>query len=287
MVKRTTNKRKQSPRERAAGLKSVARDWAGRVGPMALLCAIALGLPYGVFQVYMYAVSSPTFGVQHVALDGASHVTEAELLTRGELALGMNIFDVDEARAASLIAELPWVAEASVERELPDTVRVRVREHVPAAVALDGGAWSLLDAAGQPFKQLDGADPASALIGQLPLLTGLDVQALGRQDQEGALERARFAEAQQVLATYARMGLDKRAPLSEVHIDPVLGVSLVLAEGGAEVRLGWGRWEERLNKLSVVHHTLAARGTEVDYILIDQEESLHRVTVGPARAKDR
>jgi cell division protein FtsQ len=282
-----TNKRKQSPRERAAGLKGRAGEVFGRVGPMVLLAAIALGLPYGVFQVYMYAVSSPTFGVKHVALDGGGHVTEAELLTRGELALGMNIFDVDEQRAAALIEGLPWVAEASVTRELPDTVRVHVREHVPAAVALDGGAWSLIDAEGQPFKQIEGADPAGALIRDLPLITGLDVQALAAKDEQGGLERARYAEAQQVLTTYARMGLDKRAPLSEVHIDPVLGISLVLEEGGAEVRLGWGRWEERLTRLQVVHDALAARGTEVDYILIDQEESLHRITVGPARTKDR
>jgi cell division protein FtsQ len=286
MVKRS-NKRKQSAGERVADAKELLRGWASRVGPALLLSAIALGLPYGVFQVYMYAVSSPTFGVKQVTITGASHVTEAELLKRGELALGMNIFDVDEVRAAALIEELPWVASAEVVRELPDTVKVVVREHEPAAVALDGGAWTLLDAGGLPFKQLEPKDPAAALIAQLPLITGLDVGKLADPGEGGGLERARYAEVRQVLELYARMGLDKRAPLGEVHIDPVLGVSLILAEGGAEVRLGWGRWEERLGRLAVVHDALAARGTEAEYILIDQEESLHRIAVGPARAKER
>jgi cell division protein FtsQ len=279
------NRRKQTAAERAAQAKEVGATLARKVAPLVLVTLIALGLPYGVFELYMYAVSSERFEVKHVHVEGATHVKQAELMTRGEVALGMNIFDVDEERAARLIEQLDWVASATVERELPDRVKVRVMEHEPVAVVLDEGGWSLVDVQGAPFKRIQGQDASRSLISALPLITGLDVEQLAAPS--GALERARLAEAQQVYAMYGAMGLDKRAPLSEVHIDPVLGISLILAEGGAEIRLGWGRWQERLVRLAAVQDALATRGTEYDYILIDQEESLHRVTVGPAQTKDR
>ncbi|MEC9398119.1 MAG: hypothetical protein VX475_10890, partial [Myxococcota bacterium] len=77
------------------------------------------------------------------------------------------------------------------------------------------------------------------------------------------------------------------AALDHVHADPVLGLSLIVGDQGMEVRLGWGRWKERLERYNVVHGSLAERGVDVEYILIDQDDDIDRVAVGPARTKDR
>jgi hypothetical protein len=68
--------------------------------------------------------------------------------------------------------------------------------------------------------------------------------------------------------------------LSEIHLDKVMGVSFVTREMGAEVRLGMGRWDERMTRLKSVLDAILQDGEEVDYILVDEEVNLSRVTVG-------
>src|SRR5699024_6920467 len=75
---------------------------------------------------------------------------------------------------------------------------------------------------------------------------------------------------------YTQMGLNEWEPLSEIHIDSTLGLTLVTAATGVEIRLGRGRYRERLRRLEVVQRAIAQRAMEADYILIDQESDLSR-----------
>jgi len=67
----------------------------------------------------------------HLELDGA--LTPEEVASATNIREGTNIFVVDLEAARTKLESIPRVAGASIERELPDTVTVRIRARVPVA----------------------------------------------------------------------------------------------------------------------------------------------------------
>lgn len=240
--------------------------------PVVFLLAVAVGLPYGIFHAYIHTVSGHYFQLETIDVDGLSRVDRATLLERAGLLEGVNMFDVDAERASEAVEAHPWIRSARVERRLPDQVVVDVEEYEAAAVVVDDG-YQLVDERGEVFKELESSEAGDLL--ELPLVTGVDVDETSPKEL-----RNRLLEALGVVEMYRVRGLADWQPLSEVHFDPVLGLSIVTADSGTEIRLGRGRYRERLERLEVVQSSLVERGIDAEYILIDQESDLSRVAVG-------
>lgn len=270
---RQKNRRRRPLGQRLKALGKKIGALGRKALPVAFLIAVAIGLPYGIFHAYIRTVSGSYFQLEHVEVHGLEHVERDPLLERAGLLVGLNIFDVDLDQADAAIEAHPWIASAEVERRLPDRISVDITEHKPVALLVDE-RYHLVDSEAVAFKQMDGDDPVDALM-DLPLVTGLPADQL--EEPSG---KALFLEAMDVVRMYKEMGLTKWEALSEVHIDPVLGLTLVTADTGVEIRLGRGRYRERLERLEVVQRSIVQRAMEVDYILIDQESDLSRVAVG-------
>ena len=101
----------------------------------------------------------------------------------------------------------------------------------------DGRAY-LLDENGRPFKRADFEEADG-----LPVITGVT------REQYAALRGARggVSRGAGVARRYAEGA--GRPKLSEIHVDPRAGFSLVLLDGAGEVRLGRGGAEEKLARL--------------------------------------
>jgi len=69
-----------------------------------------------------------------------------------------------------------------------------------------------------------------------------------------------FREALALFAAYADGAAAPRPKLSEIHIDPRTGFSLVLFDGAGEIRLGRGAAEEKLARLDQILAAAGPRG---------------------------
>ncbi len=209
--------------------------------------------------------------MKNLQIEGLRNLDREEVLDQAGIVPGVNAFDVDPEIVQKRLESQPWIRRVRVERRLPDTLEIAVEERVASAILVDGSSYVLLDSSGEAFKTLEPGDPVDRLL-ELPLVTGLSrpetQSGAGQQLVVDALEVVRLADS---------LGLPR---LSEVHVDPVLGLSIVPAESGAEIRLGKDRYAARLQRLRAVLATIEREGRSVDYILIDQEEKLNRVTVG-------
>ena len=58
-------------------------------------------------------------------------------------------FAISTARVRSALAGFPYVADLTIDRDFPDTLRVRMTEYVPAALVLSGGRWYVVASAGR------------------------------------------------------------------------------------------------------------------------------------------
>lgn len=241
----------------AAG--SRGRRAFGLLGRLAVAVALAWGVLLAVQAGYQYVTTSARFEARSLVFEPTPHVPVDRLQALMGIEPGTNILAVDTDALRAKIADEPWVKAATVERSLPDTLVVDVKEHQAAAV-LSSGYFYLIDADGVPFKRLDEGER-----GELPVITGVDREQLVRGDARATTAIRRGLE---VLAAYQEA---PRPRLSEIHVDDGGAVSLYTAKSGAALRLGRGAPRERLERFDALRAALGERAEKLAVVHLDLE----------------
>jgi cell division protein FtsQ len=249
----------------AEALRAGARGLADRfifLGKvLATLACLAAAL-FGGRQLVRHVVSSPRFALRDVRADATLHVSRDEILALAGAEPGDRLLAIDTDAVAARVATHPWVASVRVRRQLPSALAIDVVERRAVASVLLGTLY-LIDESGRPFKRatLDEADG-------LPVITGV---ARDQYTLAHAASEAAFREALGLLALYraddelaaarrASGAAASRPALSEIHIDPRAGYSLVLYDGGGEILLGRDEWSSKLARLDEILAALGPRG---------------------------
>jgi cell division protein FtsQ len=112
---------------------------------------------------------SPLLDVDHLQVHGVHRLTAAEVEAAGGIHRGDAMVWMDTGRVAGRIEALPYVRDARVTREWPDTVKVTVHERTPVAWIDGPGAKTLVDGSGRVLQTVAAA-PAG-----MPQLLGTKV----------------------------------------------------------------------------------------------------------------
>jgi len=217
---------------------------AGKV--LVVIGVVGLSLLAGR-QLVRQVIASPRFAVQELRVSATTHVPAEEIEALSGVAIGDQLLTVDPDQVAARLAAHPWIATARVRRELPSVLAIEVTERQAVASALMGALY-LLDGGGRPFKRATFEEADG-----LPVITGVT------REQYAALRSASEAVFREALALLESYG-GERPKLSEVHVDPRAGFSLVLLDGAGEIRLGRGATEEKLTRLDHIFGAVGPRG---------------------------
>ncbi len=87
--------------------------------------------------------------VQNVTLEGRVHTSRSKIMAAVGLKRGEPLYGFDPRAIRARLTALSWVRQASVERRMPDTVRIRIVERRPLALWQRNGKLSLLDDRGK------------------------------------------------------------------------------------------------------------------------------------------
>uniref|UniRef100_UPI0013DBF2F7 cell division protein FtsQ/DivIB n=1 Tax=Sandarakinorhabdus rubra TaxID=2672568 RepID=UPI0013DBF2F7 len=138
----------------------------------ALLLVIALGLPGRAWAGFVTWTAANGWEVRHVELTGARE--QDRLAIYGAVLNGptnaMLATDLDAVRTR--LAALPWVADASVQRRLPDTLVIEVIERKPVALWQYRQHLAAIDITGKPLT-----DQRLERWNDLPILVGAGANA--------------------------------------------------------------------------------------------------------------
>ncbi|HUZ72265.1 MAG TPA: FtsQ-type POTRA domain-containing protein [Stellaceae bacterium] len=107
------------------------------------------------------------FAVDHVAVVGRERTTRQAILEALRVRRGTPILSVDLGAAKARLEALTWVGKAEVERQLPDTIFVRLVERVPLAFWQRDRKLVLIDRDGKivPTDRLDTFGSLIVLVG--------------------------------------------------------------------------------------------------------------------------
>jgi cell division protein FtsQ len=248
---------------------------AGRVvGPLAALAALALL----AILAWREGVLGDAFRIREIRFAGLSRATAEELLELSPVQRGDHLLLCDTDLMAAALRRHPWIASVAVRRDLPRALEVTVVERRAAAIVDLGGLY-LVDASGEVFKR---AVPGDGL--DLPVISGVAREDwVDRRDEVEPLLSAALA----LLARWAERGLDRREPVSEIHIDPDFGTTLWAGDDGLEVRLGHGELPEKLQRLERVLSAVEAQGQRAEVLHLDNRRRPDWVAVRLARSAGR
>jgi len=159
-----------APRARAKGPKSgrlMAPAVSLGAAGIALFAAWLYQLPDKLWMAAAVGVADAGFEVRNVEVTGLKTMSRLPVYTAAldGASDSMLLVDLDDVRARLLM--LPWVKDASVGRQLPDTLAIEITERRPYAIWQYRGEHRLVDAEGAVLPTDD-----IARYAKLPIVVG-------------------------------------------------------------------------------------------------------------------
>jgi cell division protein FtsQ len=200
-----------------------------RIAALALV-AVACALAAGAVELgYVWLKSSGVFVLRSVAVRGGTEsdrVAVRDAVARA--AAGRSLLALSSSRVARAIEQVPTIRLASVDRDFPHTLRIRIVPERPVALAVGVGKYrSLVAASGRVLKVFS---PLEAV----PSLPRIWPPVNERPIPGGTIESAPIQAA---LGALAARPPDFRAKVANVKYDPVRGIVMKL-QGGLDIVLG-------------------------------------------------
>ncbi|MEY3974884.1 MAG: hypothetical protein RIS59_1245 [Pseudomonadota bacterium] len=196
---------------------------------------LALSVALLVSGALYWVVHRPAFAITTVVVaETPRHVTRRQIEDVVRRELRGNFFTLDLETSRRAFARLPWVREAALERQWPDTLEVRIVEQEAVAVWQEGG---LVNREGDVFQGATDAD--------LPVFIG--------PDGSSRLVAERFAAIRSALA---EVGLVPHA----IELSPRHAWSVDL-QGGPRIELG------RSNDLAPLQRFLSAYPQQIEPLM--------------------
>lgn len=234
---------------RGSAVASQRRSWRLKKLTFCFSCGLLIVVSGAALSwlAFVLLAGSDVFAVTVLSVQGNRMATEQQILDKGGLQRGMNLLDLDCGLIEGRILEHPWVEQATVERQWPSTVVIRVQEREPLAlVNLERqGRRQLyyLDSKGEVFAP---TTPSRDL--DFPVLTG---QVVTTQDGTMrivpdsltglALDFLHLvARGNQVLPSQG---------VSEVHVNPEKGLVVYLIDHPFPIYMGKEKVRTRFNLL--------------------------------------
>ncbi|HBE95431.1 MAG TPA: peptide ABC transporter permease [Desulfovibrio sp.] len=231
-----------SPSPLANGVSFVGGLFKG-LACLALLLGLLGALGFGLLYGYRYVTTHPYFALKDIQVTGNSRLNYGEVLALADIALGQNALDVNVSEVERILAQNPWVAKASVRRELPGRLSIHLEERQPAFWIQKNGQILYADASGQVIAPVE--------PGQFHSLPLLEV------DQE--------AFAGETLAAIVGMMQSRDLPfglgqIAWVHMTSSGDAEFQLDTEGFNLRFPMRDWRAELARISAVWQDLRRRG---------------------------
>ena len=235
-----------------------------------MLATASFALIFG----YDYLTQCAYFEARQIREAGNQRLAADQILSRARLETGVNILSVNLYLVRQRLLAEPWIAEAQVSRELPDSIEIRVTEQRPLAI-LDLGRKFLLNDRGEVFMELDETAPVA-----LPLVTGLEFPDL---HLEGGAGSPAFAAVMEVLRLGLRPGTALPiAAVDRIDVDRQLGLTLHAFAGAKVIKIGYQDYPDKYDRLRTVMMFLNRDGRLRDVSVIDLNHR-NRIVVTPAQ----
>lgn len=214
-----------------------------------LLCLVFVSLSIFCVFAYQTLLSSPLLQVTRIQVGGCQRLDPQTVIQQAGIPSGVNILSLDLNHVSHKVKNHPWVAEALVSREIPDRLRIEIKERQPVAL-VKGRQFYLMDPQGICFARAVPSEHPG-----LPIITGIDLDTLA----PGCKLPSQFTLLVEDLYRESNMRLPWKL-ISEIRWNNHTGLSIFTVKGGIRVDLGSSKYGPKIVRLKRVLSYLEERG---------------------------
>lgn len=210
--------------------------------------------------LYRWMMTSDEFAVADVVTVGNRYIDRDELVALADIKKGINIFHTDLADAAFRLRRDPRLQDVFIRRQYPNRIVIHLKEREPVAYINTDRLYGI-DRHGVAVPL-----PVAESLPNLPIITGLVPARTVPAFQNEASENPAIPDSSsvnrallilQALRLYAPELLDT---ISEVHVANAYDPILYTMEEGIAIRLGVGRYKDKLQRLYFIQQRLKQDG---------------------------
>jgi cell division protein FtsQ len=216
-----------------------------RAAAVAVPCAALVLLGLGVRAV----MASGIFTLARIEFRGNEHITDGKLKGLMGVREGASLWDVSLKDAAARLRTSPWVKKASVRKDYPRQIRVKVDEAVPLALLQTRDAISLIDKEGVVLEPYNGETTF------LPVLVG-----------DPRRDPAAWREAVALAGVVGRSGLATGRARVEIAGFEAGAENIALMIDGLVVKVGKGAYEEKLARFFSLQGEFEKLAIDEEYV---------------------
>jgi cell division protein FtsQ len=200
---------------------------------------------------YRTLLTSSLLQVTRIQVSGCDRLDPQTVIQKAKIPSDVNILSLDLDLVKSRLTRHPWIEAALISREIPDRIRIEIKERKPVAL-VRGRRFYLMDHLGVCFTT---AVPNQYTA--LPIITGLNPEALG----PGCTVPREFIVLIDHLHKESKLRLPWRL-VSEIRWNKNTGVSIFTVQRGIQVDLGTNNFGHKIAKLEKVLRYLEKRGLQ-------------------------
>jgi cell division protein FtsQ len=211
----------------------------------AMLFVVCSGLIGGV---WLYRLSPGLFPVKEISFFGNVHLSDGDLKSLMAVTPDEGLLRLSAKRLSAKLLKSPWIKDASVRKEFPGRISVRVHEASPFAILEMKGRAFLIDEKGKVLEEMKSSVPF------LPVITA-----------DPFRNRDVFMEA----VDLAGVLKEKRIATERNRVEIVAGnspesISMIL--DNVLIKVGQGNYEQKLNRLFELENEIKRRAIAVNYV---------------------
>lgn len=246
--------------------------------------AITAVMAVTVFFILVHDVltQSDYFKARSINIKGMQRLTKTQVARQAGVHSGINVLSANITLARKRLLAHPWIAEAEVSRQIPDGLRIVIREHT-ALATVDLGAKYLMNKRGEIFKVWDSSDPDN-----LPVISGLnrsDLIVFGNHEPPYDDNSNQRSESFQAVMRVLQLGGKKGSILpnrevKKIDVDRQIGLTIHAFDLGKTINLGFSDYVRKYNMLSRLFSYLKRNRSLSDFERIDLN-NLKRIVVNP------
>ena len=200
---------------------------------------------------YDYFTQTRHFRANRIVITGQVRLAHQRIMEIAGVGPHTNILAVNLTTTRKRLLDNPWIAEATVSREIPAALQIHIREQMPLArLEMPDGEHFLINVAGQVFKRDGGSD--TAVLPRVGGLNHADLPVPGKPSTKA------FRSMMQLLRQAGKKGSPlPLAAIERIEMDPEIGATVHTSQPVRIVRLGFGRYAEKGETLRQVTAQLA------------------------------
>jgi cell division protein FtsQ len=296
------HKTKNYNRKRHSTKRQSSAKISGTAFKMAIWVALMMSVSLGFILIHDIIIQSDFFRAEHLIVTGMRRLSDDQILDQADIRFGSNILAINLSVSRKRLLTHPWIAEATVTREIPDKISISIAEHKPLAI-VDLGRKFLISDKRILFKEKEASDPDS-----LPLIRGLrysDINIPGKKrlfnkqkkrtpDNPGGsagIHRHTEMKPLDAVMEILHLGLKKGSimpndRIKQIRVDKDIGLILFPVDIIREIRLGYQEYPSKYRVLrEVLKYIKQGKKSHLADLDVIDLNNVNRVVLVPVKTK--